>query len=359
VTLYRIERARRDLGTLALFVDLDEPELGSQLQDVRRRQHFLAEVGRGLDESLENDARLHGWRVQSLFKTVVVELGAARLVKDEDEGECYSEDPSGIKIPDYRIMLGDEELTLVEVKNVTPGRMETKVGSGELAALEAYAALNRTRLLFAHYWSIGNIWTLVDSSVLAIEPSAASLDLTTALKANEMGSLGDATIATTPPLVLRLRADTDAPRALGEAVDGGRRASFRIGEVEYLAAGRQVSDEDEQRITETLMQLGGWGVEETADVTKGDEVVSVDFTHRPVEEESGNPMQIVGALSSLYSAAFNQATLHEDGGVSRLAVDPDPGRMGDLIPADYWDRSDRTLSLWRLELQPSIGPRAK
>lgn len=344
---------------MALFVDLDEPERGSSLQDVRRRQHVVAEIGRGLDESLANTARLHGWRVQTLFKAVVVELGGARLVKDEDEGECYSEDGATVKLPDYRLVLEDGEMILVEVKNVAPGALKTKIGLGELEALERYAELNGARLLFAHYWSQVNLWSLVDASVLAREESAATLKLTDALLASEMGFLGDATIATTPPLVLRLQADPGAPRTLGAEEGGGqRRATFTVDDVEILAAGTALVDEEERRIAQALMQLGGWEVEETASIGENDEVVSVDFAYRPAAEQAGVPHHQVAPLSSLYSAAFNQATLDENGAPSRLAVDPDPGRMTGLIPSDYWSKGERTLPLWRFELYPSVGPRA-
>lgn len=359
VTLRRLKRERSELGSLALFVDLDEHERGSSLQDVRRRQHVVAEISRGLDESLANAARLHGWRVQTLFKAVVVELGGARLIKDEDEGECYSEEGAMVKLPDYRLVLGDGEMILVEVKNVAPGALEAKIGLGEVEALERYTELNGARLLFAHYWSQANLWSLVDASVLARE-SVATLKLTDALPANEMGFLGDATIATTPPLALRLQADPEAPRTLGaEEAGGHRRATFTIDDVEVLAAGAVLVDDEERRIAQALMQLGGWEVEETASIDENDEVVSVDFTHRPAEEQPGVPHHQVAPLSSLYSAAFNQATLDEDGAPSRLAVDPESGRMSGLIPSDYWSKGERTLPLWRFELYPSVGPRAE
>lgn len=256
----KLKRERRELGSLALFMDLDEPEPGSSLQDVRRRRHVLAEIGRGLDVSLENRSRLHGWRVQALFKTVVVELGGARLVKDEDEGECYSEEE--VKLPDYRLILADGEMILVEVKNVAPGSLEARIGLGELAALERYAELNGVRLLLGHYWSKANLWSLVDAGVLDRGDSAARLKLTDALLVNEMGFLGDATIATTPPLVQRVHADPASPRNLGPPdADGRRRATFTIDEVEVLADGAVLTDEEERRIAEALMQLGGWEVE--------------------------------------------------------------------------------------------------
>lgn len=359
MTLRRLKRERGELGSLALFVDLDDPERGSSLQDVRRRQHVLAQIARGLDESLANTARLHGWRVQELFKAVVVELGGAVLVKDEDEGECFSEDNAMVKLPDYRLVLNDGEMVLVEVKNVAPGLLETKIGIGELEALERYAELNGHRLLLAHYWARANLWTLVDASVLTRRGSTAKLKLTDAIRANEMCFLGDAMIATTPPLVLRLRADPEAPQTLGtEDPEGRRQVSFTIDEVEVLAAGTILTDDDERRIAHALMLSGPWEVEETANLDQEDTLVSVDFTHRPAEEQLGVPHQSIGRLSSLFSASFNQATLDEEGSPSRLAVDPQPGRMGDLIPSDYWGREGRQLALWRFEVKPSLGPRA-
>ena len=88
-------------------------------------------------------------------------------------------------------------------------------------------------------------------------------------------------------------------------------------------------------------------------------LVSVDFTHRPAEEQRGVPHQSIERLSSLFSASFSQATLDEEGVPSRLAVDSEPGRMGDLIPTDYWSREGRQLPLWRFEVKPSLGPRAE
>lgn len=87
-------------------------------------------------------------------------------------------------------------------------------------------------------------------------------------------------------------------------------------------------------------------------------MASVEFTYRPVEDVPGVPYHPVASLSSLYSTAFNHATLDEDRVPSRLAVDPEPGRMIGLIPSGYWDRDDRNLPLWRFELYPSVGPRA-
>lgn len=360
MTLQRLKRERGELGSLALFVDLDDPERGSSLQDVRRRQYVLAEIARGLDESLANTARLHGWRVQELFKAVVVELGGALLVKDEDEGECFSEDNAMVKLPDYRLVLEDGEMVLVEVKNVAPGLLESKIGIGELEALERYAELNNHRLLLAHYWSQTNLWTLVDARVVTRKGSIAKLKLTHAMRANEMCFLGDAMIATTPPLVLRLTADAKAPQTLGDAdSDGRRRVSFTIGEVEILAAGTILTNAEERRIAHALMQSGPWEVEETASLDRDDNLVSVDFTHRPAEEQPGVPHQSIGTLSSLFSASFNQATLDEEGTPSRLAVDPEPGRMGNLIPSEYWSREGRQLALWRFEVKPSLGPRAE
>lgn len=290
---------------------------------------------------------------------VAVELGGARLIRGEDDGECYSEAGATVKLPDYRLVLPDDELVLVEVKNVAPGLLDTRVSVGELEALERYADLNRARLLLAHYWSQANLWTLVDASILERGDSVASLALTDALPANELVFLGDAMLATTPPLVLRLLADPQAPRGfVGKEENGERAARFTIGEVEIHAGGRPLVDQDERRIAMAMIEFGGWPGEETATFDDEESLVSVDLSYSPPDAEPGEQHRLVAPLSSLYSARFNLATLDDGGSPSRLMVPPEPGRMSRLIPRDYWARKEHRLPLWRFEQLPSVGPRA-
>ena len=54
--------------------------MGAAVQDLQRRQAAVDRLKAGVDESLANEARLHGWRVQNLFETIILCLGSIRLI---------------------------------------------------------------------------------------------------------------------------------------------------------------------------------------------------------------------------------------------------------------------------------------
>jgi hypothetical protein len=55
----------------------------------------------------------------------------------------------------------------------------------------------------------------------------------------------------------------------------------------------------------------------------------------------------------MYSTFFNSLTLTDAGKVRRPRLEPDPGVMAALIPADYWSRPTRDLPIWKLTLRPA------
>lgn len=358
MALRKLGRSHQELGSLALFAL--EDSAGRQLSDTERRRDFIANLGKGLDESLANASRLHGWRVQALFEALLVELDAVKLVKSEDDGGCYYDDGAPIKLPDYRLVLADGETVLVEVKNVAPGNRDAALPASELERLQQYARLQGLRLLLAHYWTDANLWTLVDPAVLQADGSKMRLPITGALKANELGLLGDCFLATTPPLVFSLRADPDAPAFLSPEGDGDRSAEFTVGEVEFRAAGQRLEDREEIRIAQALMFFGGWEMSKEAEIDR-DRLIAINHVFEPLPPPDGQPEaphRLVGTLSSIYSATFNAVTLNEDGDVTQLRREPDPGALSRLIPQDFFSRQ-HTLALWRLNFEPGSGPKAR
>ncbi len=346
------------IGSLALFADLDDFRSEWTLQDVRRQKAFLDRISCGLSESLSRESTLHGWRAQKLFEAVVVELGHVQLIKFEDIGSCWARDDAPVKRPDFEVVTASGELLMVEVKNVGPDRTADSCAQGELEDLGRFATLVGARLLFAHYWTAVNVWTLVDESVLSRDGRRCELLLETAMPANEMSFLGDRMLATTSPLTLRLLADKGQPRSLRPTAAGTRDGVFTIGDVQLLVGGRRIADEHERRLAFFLMFYGGWELEEPANLDAAGDIESVDWRFSAVEDgRSPDEPRLVGALSSLYSTAFNLATL-KDGHVVRLRHEPAPGALSELVPDDYWSGTDRVLPLWQFEVRPSAGPRA-
>jgi hypothetical protein len=67
------------------------------------------------------------------------------------------------------------------------------------------------------------MWSLADASVPSRDKEAMTLPLETAMKANELKALGDAWIATRPPLVLSVLADMNKPRTVRDQPHESRR----------------------------------------------------------------------------------------------------------------------------------------
>jgi hypothetical protein len=122
-----------------------------------------------------------------------------------------------------------------------------------------------------------------------------------------------------------------------------------------LAAGQPLVDEVEQRIAFLLFRYGRWDIDTPAEVDAQGRLTSFALKATPpaeareIVERQGFAM--VGALSSMYSALFNEITLDDEGAVQRLDHHSGPGELGSLIPADYFERPDRRLKLWVLHQQ--------
>jgi hypothetical protein len=356
MTIRKVKRDPAELGALSLFAQLDEPSAGESISAPGRRAAFLAKLAKGLDASLASGARLHGWRVQAMFESMILGLGGVRLLSSEDEGDCYFDDADGrVKPPDFRLATNDGEHLLIEVKNVAPrqGSPGHTMPISELEGMQRYAELTKARLTIAHYWSQANLWTLVDASRLTVSSRRASLTVEAAMLANELGLLGDRMIGTTPPLVLSLYpSEGKAPKVNL----GSKTTSFRVGRVAIAAGGRLLRAKAERTIAFQLMLFGGWFLHEKSTVENG-KLLRHDFEFRPHDPEGREAEQgfsIVTSLSSLHAARYTFSTLSE-GRFEALRLEPEPGALSTVVPADYWERAHRSLQLWVFQVHPSAA----
>lgn len=364
MTIRKSERKPAELGSLDLYAELDElGESGMAINDAGRVDAVLARVRTGLDASLALPSRLHGWRTQTMFPAVVLAIGGVQLLTVEDSGsDFYFDDKDGpVKAPDFRLVTAHGEHLLVEVKNVGPAQTTNAqtMGKAEFEGAQRYAEWTGARLMVAHYWSGANLWTLVDPEVLTATGDKMLLTIEHALLANEFGLLGDQWIATTPPLVLSLLADTAQPRTIEGSPDE-RYWKFVIAGVEISCAGRRLETDLERKIAWSLMLYGSWNLKQKVQLGNDGVITQLDCELEPPEpDEASQGFAMIGPLSSLYSALYNLKTLDEAGDVKSLRSPPEPGVFVDLIPADYWDRPDRALPLWRFELKPSTSTQAE
>jgi hypothetical protein len=313
-----------------------------------RVNRFVTDLAKGLNESLANHSRIHGLRAQTMFQGMIIGLGGVRLIKEEDIGEFFFEGTDGrVRVPDFRLVRSDGEHLLVEVKTVDPADQlgPHRLRAADVDALRRYADLTGARLLLAHYWTAWNLWTLADAAAFGVHDGKLIVDMKTAMTASELGLLGDAAIATVPPLTVSLTADPTVPPVATPHDSGPEsKAAFAVGDVEL--------SDVERRIAGFLMRFGTWKL--TTNVA--DDRQRIDLVFAPEEPVLGQPFEVVGQLSSMYSAVFRLATETEDGQVLGLRHDVTPGVLADLVPSDYFDHPDRALQLWLLRVHPSVGP---
>jgi len=306
---------------------------------------FLPRARASISKSLMDEKFLHGQRVQNMFENVVVVLGHIRLIKTEDSGGGWY-DADGLAVPDFRVILRDGEQFLVEVKNhhAHPMKKPYAMTRTYFSRLDRYGKWVGTPVRLAVYWSMINLWTVVPLETLQQRGDKYVLPLIDAAKANTMASFGDFMIGTTPPLTLRLIADTTKPRSLE-----GDLASFTVAEAKMFCAGGEIVRKNERNIALALLMYGNWNEKQPSlEVDEQGLPLFVTYESAP-DEDSGQGFEMIGELSGMYSRRFALSTL-EQGRVARIAAEVRPGVWGSLIPSDY---KGEALRLWIFSLQPS------
>jgi hypothetical protein len=200
----------------------------------------------------------------------------------------------------------------------------------------------------AIYWSRWNKWVLISLSDLKREGSSYVTSFVDSYKQNQMATLGDLTIATTPPLAFRLLTDPDKPRR----VDDDGKVEFTIGEVELSCAGQLITKKEEQNIAFYLMLYGDWPTAEPQAHIEDGQLIAIEYSAEPIEETPEQGFEMVGSMSGMISRRYNELTA-PTGRIERLAPQIEPGSLGIAIPADY---KGSQLPLWRFIQQPATRP---
>jgi len=212
-----------------------------------------------------------------------------------------------------------------------------------------YAELNRAELKVAIYFSRVNKWVLLSPDAFFVEGRNAWIDFAHAIARNEMGSVGDRTIATLPPLKLDCFADIEKG---GAPIGENGIVAATIGAIHVSCGGKLITDETEQRIAFYLLRYGSWSAKTPANVV-GRRLISWSIVCDPDSNEDfvDQPFQMIGELSSMVSNAFRELTVSDDHGVIALDVKYDPRFFKLDIPSGY---RGNALPLWQFILQPNF-----
>lgn len=315
-------------------------------------ESFQKVLSVSLKAAFRNPNIIHGKRVEAMFAHVLGALSGSRMIKQEDGGAAFA-NFDDIAIPDYRVATKDGRLLLIEVKNfhMKGFRQRFTLQRSYVSRLLNYAELNRAELKIAIYFSRVNKWVLLSPEAFFIDGRRVWIDFVHAIARNEMGSVGDRTIATLPPLTLEFFADIDQGGAL---ISENGTAAATITAIEISCAGTKIQDETEQRIAFYLMRYGNWTATTPAKVVGG-RLVSWSFVCGPRsdegDEEDEQPFRMLGDLSSMISNAFRELTVSDDSGVVALDVKYDPHIFHLDIPSDY---RGKAFPLWQFIMKPNF-----
>ncbi len=295
-----------------------------------------------------NPILMHGKRVEAMFAFVAAALGKCSAIREEDVGAVFAAED--VQPPDYRVVLLDGAELLIEVKNCHEATKPLRLKTDYVKRLANYGKLFDRPVKLAIYWSRWNAWSLVPLEILKLSSAKASIRFPDAMMANEMATLGDHMIGTTPPLTLRLYSDPSESR---KAARNQRHIRFRIRGVEVFCGGQRVEDKREQSIALHFMMFGRWAPRQKLEIQKN-ELVWLEWILEPEQppadqEQPEQEFRIVGDASSMISRHFDFSTVSLSGEIERLQPLADPSKFGIDIPYDY---KGKDVRLWRFVLQP-------
>ncbi len=303
---------------------------------------LTAMINSGLKKFKHEAHRQHGFRTESMFAYVAGALGQCQMIKQEDgSGICLLADEA-ISTPDYRIVLKNTQIFLVEVKNCDKKTFPFK--KSYIDGLQKYALLNNCPLKIAIYWRKFKIWTLVSADCLAFTNQKCSLKIDQAMAFSEMAILGDAMIGTEAPLKIRLNAN--ALRT--SSIDENSQCVFTVGSVDLYTKDTLIADSTESNIAFQLIMSGRWEEDEVVHI-ENNKVTAIEYTYEPHEYDESQGFSIIGNLSSIISEKYDSSTI-SDGKIERLTPESGTDQFEVFIPENY---EGKYLKLWQFILKPN------
>ena len=318
------------------------------LRDPETADAFLRHTSDGIQRAISDDALLQGYRTEAMFEALLLSLGQFQLLKAEDNGRCFPEDRHAVA--DFRVVLPDGAHWLVEVKNVyqpDPSRQHRRLLSQlYMEKLASYAQATGAELKIAVYWARWSIWTLVSPDRLIGADGGVDLDIETAMRVNELATLGDRAIGTRPPLRLRLLMDPERT----STIDAQGNVSATIGGTALLCADQEIANPTEQEIAWVFIQYGDWREDESPEpIIDGDRLLAIDFRWNPVQP-TGQGFEFVGTLSTMFARHYARHTI-DSGAVVQLRA---PLRPNWFKPLLGMRGGSPALPLWQFPIRPTF-----
>lgn len=307
----------------------------------------IANFAQEINETLENRISpklLYGKRIEKMFSYVIASLGKCKLIKSEDGGDIFTDED--MSIPDYRIILDNNNQFLVEVKSFYQKEITTKykLSIKEFNKYKAYSNLVNQKLYFAIFWTRCKTWTVVDSDKFMKENNNMTISLETAILNNHMSLFGDYMVATVPPLSIRIYSDKNSDRTIKD-----NHFNLTIKEVKFYYNNTLITDKEEQNIMYNLILFGKWC--ENCSLHYENDTKNIDyieFSYEPEEYDKKQEFAIVANASEIISNQFVYSTSNKEGKINKIVPFGFSNKFGLKIKNPYIKKD---LPLWIFYIQ--------
>lgn len=341
----RIARNPEKFDTFDLYAKLCAQN-SLDISDLKSVDQVIETLKIALKENHKNLNLVFGKRVEAMFSIVAASLGKCSLIKQEDAGEIYCNE--SVSIPDFRIVLKDSTSFLVEVKNYHRKPFDSTYSFTKkyFDSVIRYSELVNCPVKFAIYYSKMNWWLLLSPDAFEKRGSRYVVQFTDALKKNEMITLGDEWLSTTPPIDLYLVSDPTKPAFLNEKTG---ETSFTIKKVLRYCAGKIVKGDTEQKLLNIFALFSSWGETSLEPVLVDKRLIGVRYRFEPHGDKySENGFDHLDQISSMISNMYKMITESASGKVIAVDTTREAKSFSILIPEDY---QSEELPLWRFRLQ--------
>lgn len=272
-----------------------------------------------------------------MFEAMIRSLAQFRVFKHDDNGTVYGN--GKLRVPDFRIVLDDGRQWLIEVKNVNRNGLynqSTTMSANYVDSLRRYADAVGVPLMFAHYWSSINMWTVVAPDRFLTKNGGVRIDFLEAMRFSHMGDLGDTSISLPGPLIFKGYRQSNQ----GSTTSTYTWSVWR-GEI-------QLTDPRDIRLANILIRNGSWPIDIPVDRELGDGAHEIEF-HASVPEESENGFDNIGFASMIFGN-FYRNTTKESGKITGILAKPKPEWFE---PLRAWGFKSSRLQLRLFKISPS------
>jgi hypothetical protein len=319
------------------------------IQDETSLNTFLKEIKKSLERSQKTDITIHGKRIEMLFAYVVGALGSAKLVKQEDAGNLFTA-ITDIEMPDYRIILNNDEQILVEVKNFNSNDPHKKfiIKKEYYNKLKKYSDIIGIPIYISVYFRLFNYWVLLPIEAFNDENDKYTIDFINAIARSEMSKIGDCMLATTPDIEIRILTDEENAHQLPN--DKSKRIKFLPKKTEIYCNQKKLNTELENQLAIYFMRYSSWEEKLHELIVENNKVYGVRFVYSG-EKHDGQLFAHLGTRSSMISEFFKTLTIKDDNVIATESF-LNPSEFSIQIPDDY-DEKFNDLPLWRFISLPN------